>query len=182
MSAMLCALLALVLNVSTLYAGAALPKGIRVYAEGPAPALRLADMDGDSFSLEEATGQWVFVHFWASWCGPCREEMPAVQRMAEQLQDESLVIVMVNTSENEDTIFSFLGIYAPDMNSLMDSNGQVTEAWQPRGLPATYLVDPQGNLRYQALGGRPWDQQEYLEFLRKLSRQPGSTEVRSGQE
>lgn len=61
-----------------------------------------------------------------------------MQRMAEQLQDERLVIVMVNTSEDEDTIFSFLGSYAPDMNSLMDSDGQVTEAWQPRGLPAIW--------------------------------------------
>ncbi len=103
-----------------------------------------------------------------------------MQRMAEQLQDERLVIVMVNTSEDEDTIFSFLGSYAPDMNSLMDSDGQVTEAWQPRGLPATYLVDPKGNIRYQALGGRPWDEGEYLEFLRTLSRQAESNGVQPG--
>ena len=63
---------------------------------------------------------------------------------------------------------------------MMDSDGQVTEAWQPRGLPATYLVDPQGNIRYQALGGRPWDQEEYLGFLRKLSRQSGPGGVQPG--
>ncbi|GMQ83545.1 MAG: hypothetical protein BMS9Abin06_0280 [Gammaproteobacteria bacterium] len=171
---LLSALLALLIDVAPLYAGDALPKGLRVYTPGPAPAFRLADMDGESFSLSEARGHWVFVHFWASWCGPCRKEMPAVQRMAELLQDEQLLIVMINTSEDEDTIFSFLGSYAPDMSSLMDSDGQVTEAWQPRGLPATYLVDPRGNIRYQALGGRPWDQEEYLGFLRTLSRQPGT--------
>ena len=170
---LLTALLALLIDVAPLYAADTLPKGLRVYAPGPAPAFRLADVDGESFALDEARGRWVFVHFWASWCGPCRKEMPAVQRMAEQLQDEPLVIVMINTSEDEDTVFSFLGSYAPDMNSLMDSDGQVTEAWQPRGLPATYLVDPQGNIRYQALGGRPWGQEEYLGFLRNLPRQTG---------
>lgn len=70
-----------------------LPQGLRVYAPGPAPAFRLDDMDGESFSLSETRGRWVFIHFWASWCGPCRKEMPAVQRMAEVLQDEQLVIV-----------------------------------------------------------------------------------------
>ena len=146
------------------------PKGVRIYEPGAAPEFRLSDMEGEAFALSEARGQWTFVHFWASWCGPCREEMPAVQRMAELMSDDPLTIVMINTSEDEDTVFSFMGIVAPDMNSLMDRDGQVTEAWQPRGLPATYLVDPQGNIRYQALGGRPWDQDEYLNFLRSLPR------------
>jgi len=159
------------IGLSPLQADNALPKGVRVYSPGPAPVFRLTDMDNEAFALDSARGRWVFVHFWASWCGPCRKEMPAVQRMATLLADAPLLIVMVNTSEDEDTVFSFLGSYAPDMNSLMDRDGQVTEAWQPRGLPATYLVDPQGNIRYQALGGRPWDQPEYLAFLRSL---PGS--------
>ncbi len=57
------------------------------------------------------------------------------------------------------------------MDCLLDLDGQVTEAWQPRGLPATYLVDPDGQIRYHALGGRPWDQPDYLEFLRGLLKQ-----------
>ena len=56
------------------------------------------------------------------------------------------------------------------MSSLMDSDGQATEAWEPRRLPATYLVDPQGLIRYQALGGLPWDQPAYLQFLERLPR------------
>ncbi len=144
------------------------PKGIRIYEPGPAPLFELADLDGNRLKLVDSRGHWVFVHFWASWCGPCRKEMPAVQRMARLLADEPLQIIMVNTAQDEDTIFEFMGIVAPDMNSLMDADGQVTEAWQPRGLPATYLVDPEGQIRYQALGGRPWDQPAYLAFLRGL--------------
>jgi thiol-disulfide isomerase/thioredoxin len=147
------------------------PHGVRDYAAGPAPLFTLANMDGEILSLQDSRGQWVFVHFWASWCGPCREEMPAVQRMATLLADEPLQIVMINTAEDDDTVFEFLSSFAPDMDSLMDRDGQATEAWQPRGLPATYLVDPEGQLRYQALGGRPWDQPEYLEFLRGLLKQ-----------
>ena len=69
---------------------------------------------------------------------------------------------MKNTAEDEDTVFEFLSSYAPDMDCLLDLDGRVTEAWQPCGLPATYLVNPEGQIRYQALGGRPWDQPEYL--------------------
>jgi thiol-disulfide isomerase/thioredoxin len=149
----------------------ALPGGVRLYDAGPAPVLQLSDMDGRSFSLQDdGLGQWVFVHFWASWCGPCRREMPAIERMAERLDEEDLRVVLVNTAETDDTVFTFLAETAPGLASLMDRDGQATEAWQPRGLPATYLIDPEGRVRYQALGGRPWDQDVYVEFLTRLIR------------
>jgi len=144
------------------------PPGIRVYATGPAPDFELADIDGNRDTLSSGRGRWVFLHFWASWCGPCRKEMPEIQRLANLMKNEALKIQLVNTAEDEDTIFSFMAGVAPDLTTLMDSDGQVTEVWKPRGLPATYLIDPQGNVRYQALGGREWSQPEYLEFLKAL--------------
>jgi len=66
------------------------------------------------------------------------------------------------------------------MSSLMNLNRLVTEAWQPRGLPVTYLVNPPGNILYQALRGHPWDQEEYLELLCRLSHQPGPRGVQYG--
>jgi thiol-disulfide isomerase/thioredoxin len=146
------------------------PTGIRIYNIGPAPDFELADMDGNRDTLSSGRGRWVFLHFWASWCGPCRKEMPAIQRMARLMENEALKIQLVNTAEDEDTVFSFLAGVAPDMTTLMDRDGQVTEVWKPRGLPATYLIDPQGQIRYQALGGREWDQPEYLGFLNALIR------------
>jgi thiol-disulfide isomerase/thioredoxin len=159
---------------------APLPKGILPLAARPAPAMVLNDINGNRFDLtqllERKKGRWVFVHFWASWCGPCRREMPAIQRMLEKLDGlpagRTFDIAIVNTAEDEDTVFTFLGVLAPDVVPLMDRDGTVTEAWQPRGLPSTYLVDPQGIIRFQALGGRPWDDDEYLRFLRQLSAQP----------
>ncbi len=88
--------------------------------------------------------------------------------MSELIQDDILTIVLINTAENEDTIFSFLGETGTELNSLMDRDGLVTEAWQPRGLPTTFLVDPNGDVRFQAIGGREWDKDKYVGFLRTL--------------
>lgn len=145
-----------------------LPAGIMRIDGAPAPALQLDNLDGEAYDLETSHGHWRFVHFWASWCGPCRKEMPSIERMVTALGDSPLEIVLVNTAETEDEVFTFLGIVAPDLVPLMDADGQVTEVWQPRGLPATYLVDPSGNIQYQALGGREWEKPAYLRFLRGL--------------
>jgi thiol-disulfide isomerase/thioredoxin len=134
-----------------------------------APDLQLDNIDGEAYDLEATHGHWRFVHFWASWCGPCRKEMPSIERMVTALGEAPLEIILVNTAETEDEVFTFLGIAAPDLVPLMDVDGLVTEAWQPRGLPATYLVDPSGKIQYQALGGRAWDRPLYLEFLRGLN-------------
>lgn len=145
-----------------------LPPGIIKLNAYSAPVISLTDIDEQPFNLNDVKGHWVFVHFWASWCGPCRKEMPAIQNMWHLMKDKGLKIALINTAENEDTIFSFLSVHAPDIRPLMDNDGQVTEAWKPRGLPATYLVDPDGQVRYQALGGRNWDQPLYTDFLKKL--------------
>ena len=144
------------------------PKGIRVFESGSAPDFTLKDIDGETFELDTTRGKWVFLHFWASWCGPCRREMPAIQRLSELIQDDKLVIVMINTAENEDTIFSFLGETGVELNSLMDRDGLVTDAWRPRGLPTTFLIDPDGQVRFQAIGGREWDKAAYTGFLKEL--------------
>lgn len=165
LSSLLCICL---ISLTAPTSGQELPPGIIAFAPYAAPVTQLSDLDGEPYSLQDDQGQVVFVHFWASWCGPCRREMPAIQRMWNILEKEGLKIALINTAENEDTVFSFLAGHAPDIRPLMDRDGQVTEQWQPRGLPATYLVDKQGRVRYQALGGREWDQPTYLNFLRTL--------------
>lgn len=147
---------------------AAVPKGLIELDPRPAPALRLENLDGHVFDLKEARGRWVVVHFWATWCGPCRREMPTLERMAKALADRTVTIVLVNTAENEDAVFSFMSVVAPSLATLMDYDGSVTDRWQPRGLPSTFLIDPGGQLRFVALGGRAWDSAEYLTFLGAL--------------
>jgi len=146
-----------------------LPKGVIKQDGRDAPALKLLDLDGKSFDLKKSRGRWVFVHFWATWCGPCRREMPLINEVWSTFENSDLEFVLVNTAETEDIVFEFIGIAAPDMMSLMDTDGLVTEKWQPRGLPSTYFVDPQGRVKYLALGGRPWNKPEYIKFLQALS-------------
>ena len=158
----------LLVCLATASQAATLPPGVMHVDDVMAPALKLDNLDGEPYDLANSRGHWVFVHFWASWCGPCRREMPSIQKMTDILADSGIEFVLVNTAETEDEVFTFVGIVAPELVPLMDLDGQVTEVWQPRGLPASYLVDPGGRIRYQALGGREWEQPVYLDFLRSL--------------
>ena len=149
--------------------GAEVPRGILTLDGREAPPLVLENMDGERWDIGKARGHWVFVHFWATWCGPCRREMPTIQAIFPEFDPGQLEIVLINVAESEDTVFTFLAAVAPEIEPLMDRDGLAAERWQPRGLPATFLVDPQGRLRYLALGGRPWDTPAYLDFLKSLS-------------
>jgi thiol-disulfide isomerase/thioredoxin len=163
-------LLVLALFLSVPAFAASLPKGIiEISPPRPAQPLKLSNMDGKQTDLARLSGQWVMVHFWASWCGPCRRELPTLDRMAGELVPGVIQLVMVNTAEKEDDVFVFMGGVAPSLDTLLDTDGAVTNAWQPRGLPSTYFVDPKGQIRFVALGGRGWDTKPYKDFIRSLS-------------
>jgi thiol-disulfide isomerase/thioredoxin len=159
---------------------APLPKGLLDQDGRPAPALRLATMEGKTTDIVELRGRWVLVHFWASWCVPCRREMPTLQGLSAVTPALPISLILVNTAETDDEVFAFLNIIAPDLETLMDRDGQVTERWQPRGLPASFLVDPEGRIRYLALGGRDWLSPGYLAFLRFLGAPAVSAEPSPG--
>lgn len=162
-------LLALSLVQGTLWADEIQkPAGLVALDGRIAPALKLSDMDGKTTDLKNLRGQWVLVHFWATWCGPCRREMPTLQSMQQQLKDVHIALVLVNTAETDDEVFSFLPTVAPELTTLMDRDGLATELWKPRGLPSSFIVDPEGRLRYLALGGRDWATPTYISFLKSL--------------
>ena len=145
-----------------------LPRGIIALDNSVADNFKISDYDGNTYELKQSRGRWVFLHFWASWCGPCRKEMPIIYTLQSTLEGKPVDIVLINTAEDEDTIFGFLGSVAPDLHSYMDKDGQLTETWAPRGLPTTFFIDPQGRKRYLALGGRPWNEGVYKSFLENL--------------
>ena len=149
------------------------PSGIRIYPAtsdaNMAPDFTLKNMDADTISLSNYRGRWVLLHFWASWCGPCRREMPEIQRLAMRFSQDKLVILMVNTAEDEDTVFSFMAEVGLDTGSLLDRDGRVTEAWKPRGLPTSFLIDPAGRVQFQVIGGREWSNPAYINFLKQLT-------------
>jgi len=133
-----------------------------------APDFRLTDADGNSHRLADYRGKVVIVNFWATWCPPCRAEMPSMQRAWEQLQSEGITMLAINVGEDEDTIFQFTANYPVEFPLLMDLDSKVTGKWPLRGLPTTFVVDPQGRLVYRAVGGREWDDPELLEPVRAL--------------
>ena len=133
-----------------------------------APDFELTDIDGNSFRLSDHAGHVVVVNFWATWCPPCREEMPSMQRAWEKLREEGVLMVGIDVGEDEDTIFLFSADYPVEFPLLMDSDSSVTAQWSVRGLPTTYIVDPEGYIVYRAIGSREWDDPKLMEQIRAL--------------
>ena len=136
----------------------------------PAPDFALSDIDGQTHRLSDYRGQVLVVNFWATWCPPCREEMPSMDRASQTLAADGIQMLAVNVGEDEDTIFQFTANYPVGFPLLMDRDSKVAEAWPIRGLPTTFVVDPQGRIAYRAIGGRDWDQAELLDPVHALKR------------
>ena len=144
-------------------------KGLSKLADAPsAPDFVLNDIDGDQYQLSEYRGQVVIINFWATWCPPCRDEMPSMQSAWEQLEQEGIYMFGINVGEDEDTIFQFTADYLVEFPLLMDSDSSVIKQWPVRGLPTTFVVNPKGQIIYRAIGGREWDEPALLELVKAL--------------
>jgi len=134
----------------------------------PAPNFTLQDMDGESHSLSDYQGKIVIINFWATWCPPCRAELPSMNRAWKKVKDDNIEMLAINVGEGEDTIFTFLGDNPIDFPVLLDETGDMIKTWPVRGLPTTFVLDSEGRLVYQAIGGREWDSDALLEKVRML--------------
>ncbi|BAV32778.1 alkyl hydroperoxide reductase [Sulfuricaulis limicola] len=130
----------------------------------------LKDIDGKLRRLSESRGKVVLVNFWATWCPPCRREMPSMQRAWTQLKSENFEMLAINVGEDEDTIFGFTFSTGVELTFpiLLDRDAQVIKAWPVIALPTSFVVDPQGRIVYRAVGGREWDDPELLKKIREL--------------
>jgi peroxiredoxin len=140
------------------------------YGSPAAPVLELQGLDGKHYRLVSYRGRVVVVNYWATWCLPCIEEMPAIQRMWEQLNPAGLEVLAVNAGEREETIERFLDELEPALRFpiLIDKTGETFEAWDVKGLPVTFVVGKEGRIIYSAEGGRQMDSDHILERLRHL--------------
>ncbi len=139
-------------------------------AKVPAPALVLKDIDDKSHDLASLKGKVVLVNFWATWCPPCRREMPSMDRLAHKLAGTAFVVLAVNIGEDADTIHTFISQLdaAPSFPILLDPHANTMQTWKISGLPTTYLIDPQGRIAYSAVGGREFDHPEIERQVRAL--------------
>ncbi|WP_304795079.1 TlpA disulfide reductase family protein [Lacisediminimonas sp.] len=126
---------------------------------GQAPqALSLADLAGKTVDLKSLKGQVVLLNFWATWCEPCRDEMPAMNRLQQKFGARGFKVIAVNLGESRGRIEQFLRTTPVDFLILRDDDSSVSKAWRVRVLPASFLVDRNGMLRYQLVGEAKWDE------------------------
>lgn len=133
-----------------------------------APPFELMDLEGQPQTLADLRSKVVVLNFWATWCPPCREEMPSMQRAWEKVRDEGIVFLGVNVGEDADTVFLFLADYPVDFPLLLDVDANVIKQYPVTGLPTTYIIDPQGRITHRAVGGRDWADDQLLNTLRAL--------------
>ncbi|MCU7959220.1 MAG: TlpA family protein disulfide reductase [gamma proteobacterium symbiont of Bathyaustriella thionipta] len=133
-----------------------------------APDFMLSDMDGQQHRLSDYRGKVVIVNFWATWCPPCRAEMPSMQRAWERLQKEDIFMLGIDVGEDEDTVFQFSANYPVEFPLLLDLDSSVANQWPLRGVPTTFVIDTKGQIAYRAIGGREWDDPALLALVRLL--------------
>ncbi|WP_260293432.1 peroxiredoxin family protein [Sedimenticola hydrogenitrophicus] len=133
-----------------------------------APAFALQDTRGNRVSLADYRGKVLVVNFWATWCPPCRKEMPSLNRAAAWLNKYGVELIAINVGERADQVEKFLQEVPLDFPVLLDPDTAVSSRWDAMRLPVTYVVDPQGRIVYRALGSREWDAPELLVPIRAL--------------
>ena len=136
----------------------------------PAPSLSLPAVDGGEIDIEALQGRVVLVNFWATWCAPCREEMPSLQRLWERLAGDDFEVLAVDVGESRGAVRRFLDTLDTPLEFplLLDEDNAVTQLWPVIGLPTTYVVSRDGRLRYQALGERDWSSEAMRERLEAI--------------
>ena len=150
-------------------AGGGTDQGLTALPERPiAPEFELQVPDGTQVRLADYRGRPLIVNFWATWCPPCRKEMPSMQRAWEAVRGEGIDLIAINVGEDAETIRRFTADVPVSFPLPMDERSQVVQAWPVTGLPTTFVVDPDGRLAYVATGEREWDDPALLDQVRAL--------------
>ena len=142
-----------------------------------APSLELLDMHGKPHSLADYGGRVVMVNFWAGWCFPCIREIPEMIHLAEILADKPFTILAVNVAEEKKlATYGFVKKMDEHMVILMDNDSKAFEHWNGIGLPSTFIVDPQGKIRYEAYGPVNWDRPDIVDSLQAMMDTSGDSD------
>jgi peroxiredoxin len=138
---------------------------------GPAPDFTLKSRDGSNIKLSELKGQVVMLNFWASWCGPCRQEMPLLDQLYQRYQPMGFTLLGVNVEEDSSAANKVLKQIPVSFPILYDNKNRVSETYQVRAMPSTILIDRDGNVRYLHKGYQPGYEEEYQQQIRELIRE-----------
>lgn len=127
-----------------------------------APNFHLRDLTEGASTLTDYRGKWVLVNFWASWCGPCRSEVPDLQELTQRRPDD-VVVLGVNQQETRDAAAKFAQEFDVTYPIVLDRSGEVSQAYRAQGLPVSYLVNPEGVIEKAYLGRVTEDDLDALE-------------------
>ncbi len=148
--------------------GLALPSSAAVPVASSAPDFTLRSLNGANTRLQELRGRVVMVNFWATWCGPCKQEMPQLNRLHEKYSRSGFVLLGVNVDEdphNAAAVAAKLGITFP---VLLDTDKKVSDRYDLQAMPSTYLIDRDGKVRYLHRGYVSGFEDTYEQQIREL--------------
>lgn len=142
----------------------------RIASPQPAINFTFKDLDDKTHSLSDYRGQVVLVNYWATWCPPCRRELPAMERLYQKLKGEPFMVLAVDQWESFDLVFAFTGQLDPQPTFplLLDQKSTATRDWNVKALPTSFIVDKRGRVVYRAVGGREFDHPEIEKIIRAL--------------
>jgi peroxiredoxin len=133
-----------------------------------APDFSLPDLSGKQIPLKQFRGKLVFLNFFATWCGPCREEMPGMERLHRAHQEKGLVVLAVNLQERAKTIRPFVQSLKLSFPTVMDAEGAVSREYGVRALPVSFLIGRDGKIVWRAIGGRDWESPQARQYFDQL--------------
>ncbi len=128
----------------------------------------LKDLDGNDVSLEDHRGKIILINFWATWCLPCRVEMPSMEKLYTRFKNDDFTILAIDLQEDADSVKAFKEQYKLNFPILLDSDGSVGEFYGVFSIPTTYLVDREGYIIAGAIGARDWASENAFMLINQL--------------
>ncbi|MFQ5585575.1 MAG: peroxiredoxin family protein [Thermodesulfobacteriota bacterium] len=142
--------------------------GIQRVENVQAPDFTLRDINGETLSLSDFKGKVVFLNFWATWCPPCKAEMPAMEQLHRKFRERGLAVVAVNQYEEKGRVMRFIEEGGYTFTVPLDREGTASRKYRVSGLPVTFIIDRAGMLIGQAWGMRLWDSESAFRLIEEL--------------
>lgn len=133
-----------------------------------APEFSLRELNGNVASLSGYRGKMVLLNFWATWCGPCRDEMPSMEQLSRNFGGQGLTVVAINQRENAALVARFMKTHNLNFSTLLDADGRVAASYRVYGIPVSYVIDSDGRAIGMKSGSMDWASPRVVDIFREL--------------